>query len=105
MNDDDGFDYQKRFRADPALVRVSIRNTAEGWVVRIAPRRKNDTFFASARNADPEKAVYDALVLANAYRFPGMNLGLDDAHTHPWGAIAYALQGEDPRERTTRHKR
>lgn len=95
--------YLKRFLADPSLVRVSIRRTDEGWVAKVEPRKTPSAFFASARSLDPKRAIEDALQLANTYRIPGLNLGLDNAHEHPWGAVAYAIQGPDPKERTTRH--
>lgn len=72
-----------RFRADPALVRVSIRWWTPWWRVTITER---DGIFPKVTGwSDPNPEVALALALAEADRIgmPGLNLDQEKVFPHP----------------------
>lgn len=74
-----------RFRADPALITVSIRRDSpdEMWCVTVTDRY-GWMGSVSTRDKDPIQAVGRALQMAEAKKFPGIDLELQWTYDHPW---------------------
>lgn len=74
-----------RLRADPTKVRVSIRYSPMywDWIVTIASRCSDSTVMTQHGNA--ERAVEEALALADAAGIDGIDLECQWAYEHPWG--------------------
>lgn len=74
-----------RFRVDPSRLRVSIRRQPDGeWEVCIATRA-DDALVARGGNT-PRKALARALRAADEEGLPGVDLHMQWAYEHPWGA-------------------
>ena len=71
-----------RFRADPALVRVSLRHEGGKWVATV--RDRSSYWKVSALRDDPRIAVLAALSDAAGHSMKGIDLCLEWAYEHPW---------------------
>lgn len=72
-----------RFRADPALIRVAIRNAYPRWRATVC-ERKYPLCSWSAYDVDPVKAVDKALAKAARAEADGIDLDMQWAYDHPW---------------------
>jgi hypothetical protein len=79
-----------RFRADPHKIRVSIRSTPNNWLASVTSLETGASFeFISM---DPELAVTGALNAMNGT--DGIDLGMDWAYEHPFGAAGVEVRRE-----------
>ncbi len=71
-----------RFRADPSKVRVTMRPHGREWVCSI----ESDNGLVIKRGTSPKKALVRALREADRADLEGIDLGMEWAYPHPWGA-------------------
>lgn len=71
-----------RFRANPHIVRVSIRRDDGGWAVAVQELRGYRRI-ARAWNKSPAKAVVVAMRIAESECFGGIDMGMDWTYDHP----------------------
>jgi hypothetical protein len=71
-----------RFRADPHKVRVGVRRMMNGWSAYV---RTNDRGCIES-GSTPEIAIGKALAEANKCHMPGVDVLMERAYEHPWGA-------------------
>lgn len=72
-----------RFRANPGVVRVSIRQAGDRWIAFVAPRDVTAGLSFYYNSSDPKCAVLKALQLAQRKGMPGIDLDLQWAYDHP----------------------
>lgn len=79
-----------RLRANPEKVRVAIRRCGREWVATVSPRGSHPLLDPNGEpvefetcEADPAAAVFDALLSADSYELPGVDLGMEWAYQHP----------------------
>lgn len=71
-----------RLRADPALVRVSIRPVGKRYMCTVQSRLGGGHKHV-AESYDVERAVFDALQYAANRNTPGVDLGMGFVYDHP----------------------
>lgn len=74
--------FLERFRADPSKVKVSIQHLRNGsWQVFVTSLVDRSCF--SWIGANPEKALFAALEVAEGADMPGIDLGMSGIYDHP----------------------
>ena len=75
-----------RFRADPELIRVSIRRILDKdqWLVTIASRddEENEEVFTCAAT-NPQFAINDVIQRAGEAKIPGIDFWMQKLYKHP----------------------
>ena len=94
-----GVHYLARFRVDPSKLRVQIKRCEQDdgqrktwWYATISTRPGVPYRGVGAPGVTAEEALWEALLIADNERIPGIDLGMDNAYEHPMGPLA-------PRER------
>lgn len=72
-----------RFRADPARVRVRVRQSGGVYAATIESRDQAPAWSVMSRSVDPKRAVSRALAKADG--LPGVDVGMECAYPHPFG--------------------
>ena len=87
--------YLARFRADPSKVRVSVIRCEQDdgrrktwWYATISTRPGVPYRGVGAPGVTAEEALWEALLVADCERIPGIDLGMDSAYEHPMGPLA-----------------
>ncbi len=71
-----------RFRANPNVLKVSIRKTDNGWSARIM-RRDESGIYYGYHSTDPRRAVLKVLHIAHRMGMAGIDLQMQWAYIHP----------------------
>ena len=82
-----------RFRAAPAMVRVSIRRDGDAWVAHVTPRDAPHIPWGSCRHRRAAAAIVLALRQAERASLDGVDFSMGRVVPHPFGAAGVAARG------------